>query len=291
MSKKALIILGVILCACGNKDDSLVPPPRSEYIKVYETSPEKTVDNIQVPFEGVQDGKIHVLTNVGVRYKYLVDPSDTGNDWLTIKSVEEEEPGHIVVTYDAESIFTLNSIVRRSRSLSFSCPEAQLGKFLSVRQGYSRVLLEEFTDEPDNHLTISGRNSYTTEEYPKLGEDYYDYISFNAWAESNNDFMTRNITLDITISGGQFHDTGLSTFRVNVPLGSGPDRSNLKYLLVKGNDGHMSAHTCFTFSASNDEEVYVHLDNFAVYTVSVAELGYLIDDEETDLGGEEADWI
>ena len=63
-------------------------------------------------------------------------------------------------------------------------------------------------------------------------------------------------------SGGKFYETGLTTFRVNVPLGTGPDENNLKYLLLVGLDQHMSAETKFTFSTANDDEVYVHIDNF-----------------------------
>ena len=66
MDKKVLILLGVSLAAvisCGKKEKE-TPPTRSEFITVYETSEAKAVDNIQVPFEGAQDGKIHVKSNV-----------------------------------------------------------------------------------------------------------------------------------------------------------------------------------------------------------------------------------
>ena len=122
MKKKVLLLLSSALaaavCSCG-RDDGPQRPVRSEYITVYETSPEKTVDDIQIPFEGVQDGQIHVLTNVPVQWKYFVDQTQTGTDWFKVKSVEEIESGHIVVTYDAESILSLNSLDRRSGRLSF----------------------------------------------------------------------------------------------------------------------------------------------------------------------------
>lgn len=281
-------LLAFILCAC-NKNENL-RPERSEYIKVYDGTSKKPQDNIQVPFEGAQDGEIHVFTNVNLQWKYFVNQNDDDTGWFTIKSVEEVEPGHIVVVYDAESILDLNSLSRRSGRLSFSCPAQSLGKFLSVRQGYDRQFLEEFSGQPDGHLTITGKQTFTTREYPELSRDYFDYISFNAWADTDNDLLSKNITLDITISGGLFYDTGLTTFRINVPLGEAAEPGNFKTLLLVGDGRQMSSKTTFTFSTSNDDQVYVHIDNFAAYQVTEADLGVLFEDEEFE-AEEEIDWI
>lgn len=293
MNKKFLLILctstAAVLCACDKNDENL-RPVRSEYIKVYEVSESKTVDNIQVPFGGVQNGKIHVLSNVELQWKYFTSQSDTDTDWLQIKSVEEVEPGHTVVTYDAASILARNSLELRSGRLSFSCPELSLGKFMAVRQGYDMKFMEDFSGEPDGHVTITGSQTYTTKEYPSFNTDYYDYIAFNAWAETDNEFRSRNITLDVTVSGGQFYETGLTTYRVNVPIGTGPEGDNLKYLLLMGNGVHMSPNTKFTFSTANDESVFVHIDNFSAYKVTEAEMGMLYDDEVFE-GDEDIDWI
>ena len=293
METKAKILLwaslAAMLCACG-KDEQTAPPPRSEFIKVYETTADKLVDNIQVPLGGVQDGKIHILSNVALQWKYLVNPEATGTDWLTIKSVEEEEPGHTVVTYDAASLLSLNSLDRRQGSLSFSCPEASLGKFLSVSQGYPEKFYEDFSDQPDGTLRITGKETFTTQQYPVLNTDFYDYISFNVWAETENEFLSKNITLDVTVSGGQFFATGFTTYRVNVPLGSAAGKENLKYLLLMGDGERMSAKTTFTFSTANDDLVYVHVDNLAAYQVTPADMNYLFGDEDFN-EDEEVDWI
>ena len=279
--------MAVILCACEN--DKPQRPTRSDFIKVYVESEDKLLDDIQVPFDGVTDGKIHVLSNLDLQWKYFINPDASDQDWFTIKSVELLEPGHTVVTYDAESLLALNSLSYRSGRLSFSCPEASMGKFMTVRQGYSEKFYEEFSDEPGGHLTITGKKTYTTQEYPVLNSDYYDYISFNAWAESDNEFPSKNITLDITVSGGKFHATDLTTYRINVPLGTGPAKDNLKYLLIMGNDERMSAKTTFTFSSDNDNQVYVHIDNFAAYQVTEADMLLLFDDEEF-IEDDEPDW-
>lgn len=293
MKKTVLLLLSAALaaavCSCGRYDGPQ-RPVRSEYITVYETSPEKAVDAIQVPFEGVQGGQIHVLSNVPVQWKKYVDQTETGTDWFTVKSVEEVEPGHILVTYDAESVLALNSLDRRSVRLSFSSPEEYLGKFLPVNQGYSRRFFEDFSDEPSGMLTITGREIHTTEEYPILNADYCDYIAFNAWAETSNEFRSKNITLDVTVFGGKFYATGLTTYRINVPIGTGPAESNMRYLLLVGNGTRMSEKTYFTFSTANDDQVYVHIDNFSAYQVTEAEMGLLIFDEDFDEDGE-AEWI
>jgi len=281
----------LILSAC-KENDQVGETLRSEYIKVYETSESKTVDDIQIPFEGVTDGKIHILSNVDLEWKHFFNPADTDTEWFTVKSVEEIEPGHTVVTYDAASILDLNALNRRTCRLSLSNPSIGLGKFLTIRQGYNRKFIEDFSDEEGQVVMLTGKETYTTEEHPELNSDFFDYISFNAWAVSENEFMSKNITLDISVSGGQFHATGLTTYRVNVPLGSGADKSNLQFLLLMGEGKRMSADTKFTFSTSNDDQVYVYLDNFAAYTVSEADMGVLYEDEDFEMEDEEgADWI
>ncbi len=292
MNSKVFILPGLaalaLLISCKKSDDR---PVRGDFIKVYETSADKTLDNIIVPFEGAQDAQIHVLSNVELQWKYLVDQTDTGTDWFTIKSVEETEPGHIVVTYDAESILDLNSLDRREGKLSFSCPEASFGKFLSVRQGYKQQFREEFSGEPDGHVTITGDDVFTTQEYSVLAQDYYDYISFNVWAETDNEFLSKNITLDVTISGGQFFDISRTTYRINVPIGTEASVANLRYLLIKGNGQRMSHKTKFTFSTANDIDVFVHIDNLAAYQVTAADLGELFEDEDFIEEEEGGDWI
>ena len=294
MNKNVIIFLGlsvaVLLASCKKVDDR---PVRSDYIKVYETSEKKTVDNILIPFEGVQDGQIHVLSNVPLQWKYLVDQDATGTDWFSIKSFEEVETGHWVITYDATSLLNLNSLSRREGRLSFSCPEASLGKFMSVHQGYKRLFLEEFSGEPDQTVCLTGKQTYATKEYSVLSADYYDFISFNAWAVTSNEFLSKNITLDITVSGGLFYDINHTTYRVNIPVGTGADMSNLQYLLLMGNGKRMSSKTYFTFSVSNDDQVFVHLDNFAAYQVTAAEMGELFLDEDFEFEEEEegGDWV
>ncbi len=294
MKKSNLILLwaslSAILCACSLNDEPQ-RPERSEYIKVYETSADKTVDNIQIPFGGVQDGKIHILSNVDLQWKYMVTQDASTPDWFKITRVDEIEPGHTVVTYDAESILDLNSLDSRSGKLSFSCPPQSLGKFLTVRQGYPLRFIDDFSGEPGQMVTITGRETFTTQEYSKLSKDYFDYISFNAWAETDNEFLSKNITLDITVSGGQFYDTRLATFRVNVPLGTAADKSNLHYLLIVGNDGHLSSQTKFIFSTANDDRVFVHIDNLAAYQVTPADFSILYDDDYAYDDDEGADWI
>lgn len=291
MNRKALIFTGlpllvlVLLASCKKGDDR---PVRSDYITVYETSASKTVNSILVPFEGVTDGQIHVLSNVPLQWKYLVDEDEA--DWFTIKSVETPEEGHWVVTYDATSLLALNSLSRREGRLSFVCPEASFGKFMTVHQGYKRQFLEEFSDEPDQTVCLTGNQIYETEPFSVLAADYYDYLSFNVWAVTSNEFLTKNITLDITISGGLFYDINATTYRVNVPVGTAASMENLQYLLIMGEGQRLSAKTHFTFSVNNDEEVYVHVDNLAAYQVTPADMGELFEDEDFD-EDEVEDWV
>lgn len=293
MKKTAFTLLwvcfGALFCSCSEKEGSEAQL-RKEFIKVYETTPDKLVDAIQVPLQGVKDGQIHVLTNVDIEWKFFMSQESTETAWIDIKSFKEIEKGHFLLTYDAESLLDKNSLELRGGRLSFYCPEQSLGKFMIVDQGHELIFSEPFTNEQDGNVKLTGKLSHTTKEYPVLNSDFYDYISFNAWAESTTENLSKNITLDVTISGGKFYDTQLTTFRVNVPLGTGADKSNLKYLLIQGNGERFSSKTNFTFSTDNDDNVYVYVDNFAAYKVTEAEMFNIFGDEDY-MDEEESDWI
>jgi hypothetical protein len=297
MNTKVSILLWasllVVPCACS-KNDGPLRPTRNEYIKVYETSENKIVDDIQVALDGAQEGKIHILSNVsGLKWKYMVSQSAASTDWFQIISVEEVEPGHTVVTYNAASILDLNSMEQRSGNLSFYAPASAIGKYMTVRQGYQRRFIETFSAEPGENICLTGKEVFTTREYPELTTDYFDYIAFNAWAVTDNEYLTKNITLDVTVSGGKFYETNLTTYRINVPIGTAADKTNFKYLLLVGNGERMSNKTKFTFSVANDDKVYVYIDNFSAYRVTEADMNYLYDEDDFnwDDDDEGGDWI
>ena len=198
MNKKTLTFIWVcfaaLLCSCSGKENAETVT-RDEFIKVYTESPDKLIDKIQVPLEGAQDGQIHILTNVDLDWEFFMNPNQEDKTWIQIKTVEEVEKGHMVITYDAESLLDKNTLDWRGGRLSFYCPEQSLGKFMTVDQGYEIIFEETFESEPQGNVKLTGKESYTTQEYPVLNEDFYDYISFNAWAETTNEFLSKNITL------------------------------------------------------------------------------------------------
>lgn len=291
MNNKSLLIIGALLLtllASCTKSEPRVDQLRSEYIKVYETTEDKNVSSIQIPFEGAKDAQIHVLSNVPLEWKYFISQWQANTTWLTIKNVSEVAEGHYVVTYDAESLVELNSLDRRESHLSFTNSSISLGKFIPLRQGYPNKFSETFDGEQDGVLTLTGMQTFTTDEYPSFNTDYFDYIAFNAWATTDNDILSKNITLDVKIDGGAFYDTGLKTFRINIPIGDKPDASNYKYFLIYNNMERLSANTKFTFSVANDEDVFVHIDNFSAYKVAEAEVLDIFDDIDIEI---EEDWI
>lgn len=270
------LLLSLALLACSCKKDLPSSQLRGEYIKVYQTAASQNMSSVQVPFEGAQDAQLHILSNVSLQWKYYVNPESDSKSWLTIKDVTEIEKGHFVVTYDAQSLIAENVLDRREGHLSFFNTSESLGKFIPIRQGYSN----QFTDGTEGEIVLTGNDVFTTREFPVLTKDYCDYIAFNAWAVTENDFLTKNLTLDIEISGGVFHWTGRTTYTVNVPIGTQADGSNFKILLVTNNGERMSPQTKFTFRVNNDDNVFVHVSNLSGYKVTEAEMIDLFEDEE-----------
>ena len=285
----ALLLLPLIPVSCQQEEAGNVPL-RDEFITVYdEAKPDVALDEIRIPFKGVEGGKLHVLTNVELK----MTCSEQG--WFVIKDVREVDGGHKVITYDAASMIDENSLHSRTGNLSFSCPELYFGKFMKVSQGFDQVWEETFSDTDTGCLKLGGSFQWTTPELSQIASHYYDYVSFNAWAEAAGDITGRNITMDVSISGGAvFSEINRTTYRINVPLGNGPEGSNLRWLMISSGGKVMNAQTTLTFSVHNPSGVTVSMSNLRVYKVTESDYEDFWEDEEEfndDQGGEEDDWI
>ena len=283
---KAIKLLYVSLTAVGLiscTDEPVVEVLRDEYIVAYETSPDIAISEIQVPFEGASDAQIHVLSNLELDWRYQVDQTMADPAWLTIKSVEEIEKGHYLVTYDAKSLLDRNTISRRESVLSFSNAEAFMGKFITFRQGYTEEYSESFDSVGDGYVSLTGKQTYTTETLHIINKDYYNYVTFNAYAQRENEFSLENVTLKVTVSGGPiFRDINRTEYIVNVPVGTEPNAGNMNFLLMWNKGNVMGSKTTLTFSVENEEGAVVFIDNLHIYKVSEAELDNFVDDEYED---------
>ena len=169
-----LSLTAVGLFACAEKPEEEVL--RDEYISVYETSPDVLVSEVQIPFEGVVDAQLHVLSNLELDWRYQVDQTMVDPNWLTIKSVEEIEKGHYLVKYDAKSLLDRNTISRRESTLSFFNAKNFMGKYITFRQGYTEEYAQDFSSLPDGYVELTGKQTYTTETLHIINKDYYNYV-------------------------------------------------------------------------------------------------------------------
>lgn len=261
---------------------------------MYATSPDMLLDEVQVPFEGVKDAELHVVSNLDLGWRYLVDQSQPDPNWLTIKSIEEIETNHWLVKYDAKSILDENTLSRRVSKLSFYNPEAYLGKYITFRQGYTMEYSDSFdvTDGEEvipGNIELSGKYTYTTEKLSIINKDYYNYVSFNAYAVEYDEYSRDNITLNVTVNNGpSFKDINRKTYVVDVPVGTQPKAENFHYVLMWNKGEIMGPETTLTFSLNDQEGVKVVLDNLQIFKVSEAELNDLADEEYSE---DEEEWI
>lgn len=289
----ALAVSAVPLVSCEHVR-SVDTPLRSEQISVYTSeNPGVMVNNIQVPFSGVQDGEVHIITDVDYNMEYMVDPSLAGEDseWFRIKEIRNVAPNHKVVTYDASSLVGTNTLARRSGTMSLMSPSLYFGKILSVRQGYTVTYDKGFDPAMGQSVSLSGNMSYTTLALNNCNLHYYDYISFNAFATTEYDPEGVIITIDVDIPEGQphFDANGAKSIRLNVPVGTEAGGDNLRYLLISNGGNRIGAGLKLRFSTKNPAGTTVHLENIRVYKVSEAELEDLVDDEE-DYDSDKENW-
>lgn len=281
------LLLLIPSCRDGIKEDS---PQRTEYIRIWQDErPGVFLDNIQIPFEGVTDGKIHVNSNVALEMSY--NPGNSG-DWFTIKSVDSAEPGHSIITYDAASMLPDNSLERRHGNLRLVAPDLFFGKFLNVQQGYDQVWSETFDANPGNYESLSGVKTWSSDEISALGTHFYDYLSFNAWAEAVSDVSGRNLTVDVTVGGGPvFEAINRTVYSFNVPVGSAAAAENIHFALLSNGGARMSPKTTLTFSVHNPAGVTVKIANVRLYKVSEEEIDDFLNDDEDYNNDDEEDWI
>lgn len=268
-------------------------PLRPEKISVYlEETPSHLINNLQVPFDGVENGRMHVVSDRKLDWRSMMDPNlpEAEKNWFTITNVQEVEPNHLVFDYQATSVLKDNSLSRRAGDLSLYNAEANLGKFMTVRQGYVVTYDAGFDLAAPNGASLSGNMVYTTPALNNINLHYYDYISFNAYATTSYDPVGTSITMDITLEGAPvFEATGLKTMRVNVPVGTEAEPSNLQYFLLSNGGERIGAGVKLAFSTSNPSGTIVHLTNLRVYKVSEAELEDLFDEEE-DYNPDNENW-
>ena len=282
-----LSLTAVGLFACAEKPEEEVL--RDEYISVYETSPDVLVSEVQIPFEGVVDAQLHVVSNLELDWRYQVDQKMVDPNWLTIKSVEEIEKGHYLVKYDAKSLLDRNTISRRESTLSFFNAKNFMGKYITFRQGYTEEYAQDFSSLPDGYVELTGKQTYTTETLHIINKDYYNYVTFNAYGQKGGEFSLENITLNVTVDGGPiFRDINRTTYTFNVPVGTAPAANNMNFLLMWNKGQVMGSKTTLTFSVENEEGAIVYIDNLHIYKVSEAELDNFADDEYED---EMEDWV
>lgn len=280
----SLAAVGLISCAEKPEGETLRP----EYISVYEIDPSKTVSDIQIPFEGVNGAQLNVVSNLELDWRYQVDQTMVDPNWLTIKSVEEISQGHYLVTYDAKSLLDRNTISRRESTLSFSNEKSFMGKFVTFRQGYTEEYAQDFSSLTEGYVELTGKQTYTTETLHVINKDYYNYVTFNAYAYKADEFSYKNVTLTVTVDGGPiFKDINRKVYTVNVPKGTEPKASNMNFLLMWNKGDVMGSKTTLTFSVNNEEGDVVYIDNLHIYKVSEAELDNFADDEYED---EMEDW-
>lgn len=280
------IVLACAAVASCKIQRSVDTPLRSEKISVYTSeNPGVLLNNVQVPFTGVEAGEIHILSDKPLDMNYVVDPTlpEQEQKWFTIRNVEQIAPGHTVVTYDATSIIEDNSLSRRSGLLSLTNAPAYLGKFLTIRQGYTVTYDAGFDAAALGSLSLSGNMVYTTPALNNINLHYYDYISFNAYAQvpTGMDPVGQTFTIDVSIQGAPYFDaTGQKSIRLNVPVSSNDAPENLHYLLITNHGERIGAGVKLSFTTNNPTGVIVHFNNLRIYKVSEAELEDLVDDDE-----------
>lgn len=275
-----------VLLVCSCKTKHIVNTPiRSENISVYTSeNPDIAVNNIQVPFEGTKDGEIRIYSSVPFSMDYMVDPKldDQDAGWFKIKDIQQTGENQLLIRYDASSLIDMNTLGRRSGTLSLMNPEIDFGKIMSVRQGYVITYDVGFDTSIGQSVNLSGNMTCTTLALNACNLHYYDYISFNAYATTEYDPEGVIITMDVDIAEGNphFDANGAKSIRLNVPVGEKASKDNIHYLLLSNGGDRIGGGLKLRFSTDNPVGTTVHFENLRVYKVSEAELEDLVDDEE-----------
>lgn len=282
-----LLISGLTLLAAscqnfGAKDG----PVRPDAISIYTESPDKTLSGIQVPLEGVEDGTIHIVTtdaNVETPV-YVADPSlqSSDYDWLTIKSIEPWKNGEILMHYSAKSLLSDEKITKRGGQIYVTNPATALGRYINISQGYTLIYENFFDETKEGYLVIPEGGSYETEICAQLANTYYDYVSFNAWIET--DKLDQSTTYAVTLSSESALFDPIRQHRYSVSASTASDASgSFRYVLIGNGGVKLGGETTIVFSnESNPAGARLCIDNLRYYKISEGEIEDLFEEEEID---------
>ena len=266
----AALAAGLALGACsssGGYEDVLRP----ERIRVYELNAGDDLSVVILPVEGIEDGEIHVVTDVDVDITYEAsDPS-----WLTIDQVERTAADHYVVHYTVPALS--NPLDRRYGMLNIAAPSLFLGSFVTLQQGYSVRYAA-----PSATQTLQAGESWTSAYAEGIRSDYNDFIAFNAWAPEGS---SSNRLLVEIIGEGTFRDTGQRSRIVEVPAGKSASAGNWHYFRVHNDGERMDADFQVRLSAADaGEAVRLQFARFKIYRITTSQAASIEDDNEVDEG-------
>lgn len=289
MSNRPILIFVTAFCVSAAIQSCNMTDAVPEAFIAVKSDQSASVSNLQLPFDGVENGCLNVVHSVDVEWKYEPAPSAADGDWFKVTSVKTVSKTEFVIEYSAESMASCNSLERRTGVLSIVGPDSFAGKFINVRQGYDKIYENLFKDQPDGCKILGGRVTYTTPETDAFKDVCNTYISFNAWTESSAGDAPAAINVRIE-GGAVFDDFGSAECRVAIGGSSQASPDNFHCLLSSNGGKVMNASTRFVFSADTPDGTIVKLANVRLYKVSEAERQDMSDDDEEWIDDDGENW-
>lgn len=175
----AVLLLGLAAVGSISCDKGDPNAERDEYLKVYNSLDEDAEADIRFSV-GVRKGEypLYLKTNVELDRLSFEWQDEGTSPWASVSDVSEVEKGCYCITLKVKARSPYAYYTRRSGMLIITCPEQDLGTFITVTQG----CIARFSNNCEN-FKYGVSNPY----FPELEKNY------SAWSTTQkNYFLTEN---------------------------------------------------------------------------------------------------
>ena len=266
--KTFVLCLAALSFSCAKEDDT-------QRIQVLASDGSSLVSTLALPVEGGSFTlKVKSVSDLDIFYEQA---QDTEEGWFTLEETIRTEPGEYLVRCSAKPL--VSTLDLRNGTLCFSAPDACIGKFLDVRQGYERVLQEAFSGQTGKQLTLAPGEVWESGLLTGISSVKDAWLTFEARAESGLSYLPLHVEL---IGGATFPDIARTVCVTDIaPAAQFTPESFCKLHIYNGGVV-FSSETRIRLSLQSDAGASLCLDNLTIYNIPVARDGIIgdLDDEE-----------
>lgn len=256
----ALCLSLVLFLSCAKEGEA----PR---ILVQKADGTSLTSTLTLPLEG---GSVFLRAKASASLDIFYEQAqDEVGGWFVLEEIDTVSQGEYLVTCSVQPL--TGTLDLRHGTLGFSAPDAFIGRFLDVRQGYERIFLEEFSSLDQKELLLKPGESWESGLLTGISAIKDAWLAFDARAEAQADSNMVNIPVLVEMVGGAtFPDIARVECMTDVSIAGGFSPDGYRKLHIFNGGVVFSSESKVRISLPEEAGAAVHIDNLSIYEIPVA---------------------